>query len=86
MKLFRKWLLPSVLIFVVLVPRSNAQNALFAWVAPSMEAGIGYSYLNAGIPSGDRLAMNGVDRSFTADFHPSLGVKFALGYERAFDV
>ena len=86
MNVFRKWLLFSVLIFVVLVQTSNAQNALFAGVAPSMEAGVGYSYLNGGIPSGDRLAMNGVDASFTADFHPSLGIKFDLGYERASDV
>ena len=73
-------------IFVILVPRSNAQNPVFAGVAPSMEAGIGYSYVNLAIPSQYRLAMNGVDASLTADFHPRLGIRLDLGYNRASNV
>ena len=84
MNVFPKWLL--FFVFLILVPGSNAQNPVFAGAAPSLEAGIGYSYLNVGIPSEDRLVMNGVDASFTADFHRRLGIKLDLGYNRASNV
>ena len=74
---FRKCLFLSI--FLVLVPGSQAQNPVFAGAAPSMEAGIGYSYLSVDVPSQNRLAMNGVDASFTADFRPRLGIRFDLG-------
>ena len=73
-------------IFLVLAPRSNAQNPIFAGAAPSMEAGIGYSYLNVDVPSQTRIAMNGVEASFTADFHRRFGIKFDLGYDLASNV
>ena len=84
MNVFPKWLF--FIFFLILVPSSKAQNPVFAGVAPSMQAGIGYSYLNVGIPSEDRLAMNGVDASFTADFHRRLGIRLDLGYNRASNV
>ena len=79
---FRKWLFLSI--FLVLARGSEAQNPVGA--APSMEAGIGYSYLSVDIPSQTGIAMNGVDASFTADFHPRFGIKFDLGYGRAWNV
>ena len=42
MNVFPKWLL--FFVFLILVPGSNAQNPVFAGAAPSLEAGIGYSY------------------------------------------
>jgi len=84
MKVFPKWLFFSI--FLVAVPRSNAQNPVFAGAAPSFEAGLGYSYLSVDVPSQNRIAMNGVDASFAADFRRWLGIKFDLGYNRAFDV
>jgi len=84
MSVFRKWLFLSV--FLVLVPGSKAQKPMFAGAAPSLDAGIGYSYLNVDVPTENRIAMNGVDASFTADFHPRLGLRFDLGYNRASNV
>jgi opacity protein-like surface antigen len=84
MNAFRKWLFLSI--FLVLVPGSKAQNPVFAGAAPSMEAGIGYSYLGVDIPSQNHIAMNGVDASFTADFRRRFGIRFDLGYDRAFNV
>ena len=51
-----------------------------------MEAGIGYSYLNVAVPSQTRIAMNGVEASFTTDFHRRFGIKFDLGYDLASNV
>jgi len=84
MNAFRKWLCFSF--FLVLVPIAKAQSPLFAGVAPSMEAGIGYSYLNADVPSQNLIAMNGVDATFSIDFHRRFGMKFDLGYDRAWNV
>ena len=84
MNLFRKWVFFSF--FLVLVPIANAQSPVFAGVAPSMEAGIGYSYLNVDVPSQNRIAMNGVDATFSINFQRSFGIKFDLGYDRAFNV
>jgi len=79
---FRKWLFLSI--FLVLARGSEAQNPVGA--APSMEAGIGYSYVNVDVPSQNRIAMNGVDASFTADFRRRFGIRFDLGYDRASNV
>jgi opacity protein-like surface antigen len=84
MNVFRKGLFLSI--FLVLVPGSKAQNPVFAGAAPSLEAGIGYSYLSVDVPSQNRIPMNGVEASFSADFHPRLGIKFDVGYNRAFNV
>ena len=84
MKAFRKWLFLSI--FLVLARGSEAQNPGVAGAAPSMEAGIGYSYLNVDVPSQNRIAMNGVDASFTADFRRRFGIRFDLGYDRASNV
>ena len=51
-----------------------------------MEAGIGYSYLNVDVPSQNRIAMNGVDASFTADFRSRFGIRFDVGYDRTSNV
>ena len=84
MNVFRKWLPLSV--FLVLARGAEAQNPVFAGPAPSMEASIGYSYLNVNVPSQNRIAMNGVDASFTADLRRRFGIRFDLGYDRACNV
>ena len=84
MNVFRKWLPLSV--FLVLARGAEAQNPVFAGAAPSMEASIGYSYLNVDVPSQNRIAMNGVDASFTADLRRRFGIRFGLGYDRASNV
>jgi opacity protein-like surface antigen len=66
--------------------RARAQNPLFAGQGPMIEAGLGYSYTDVGIPSNGRVNMNGVDASVNADFSRRFGVKLDLGYVRGFDV
>lgn len=75
-------LLPLVLLFA---PVAFAQGPVFAGVAPSYEAGIGYAYVDAGVPSETRLAMNGIDLLGTADFNRRFGIHLDLGYARNFN-
>ena len=70
----------------LLVPRGHAQSPLFAGSGPVIEAGVGYSYVNMGIPSSSRFSLNGADASMNIDFSRRFGVKLDLGYARAFDV
>jgi len=77
-----KLICKMVLLGVAVVPVGKAQNILMAGRAPALEAGIGYSYIDASIPSQGRLEMNGVDLLGTADFSRRFGVHVDLGYAR----
>jgi hypothetical protein len=74
------------MVLFVLVPRAYAQGPVFAGSGPVIEAGVGYSYLNVGIPSSSRFSLNGADASTNIDFARHFGVKLDLGYARAYDV
>ena len=78
-------ILKIALLATLLAPAVHAQNPLVAGQAPVLEAGIGYSYINASIPSQSNLGMNGVDLLGSADFSPRLGIHLDLGYARNFD-
>ena len=57
MKTILKLLLPAIL----LAPATRAQAPSVAGIAPVLEAGVGYTYIDAGIPSQtSSLAMNGI--------------------------
>jgi opacity protein-like surface antigen len=73
------------LLAILFVPVAWAQNPLVAGQAPALEAGIGYSYTNASIPSQSTLGMNGVDLLGTADFSRRFGIHVDLGYARNFN-
>lgn len=81
-----KTALRFLVLALALTPLAHAQGPLFAGVAPVFEGGIGYSYAGVSIPSsGSSLGMNGLLLSGNADFTRRLGVKFELGYNRAFN-
>jgi opacity protein-like surface antigen len=61
---------------------AHAQNPLVAGTAPVLEAGAGYSYTRADIPSQSSLGLNGVLLSANADFSRYWGVKAEAGYAR----
>jgi hypothetical protein len=54
-------------------------------MAPVMEGGFAYSYVDAKVPSQGTLGMNGVQGMFNADFNRHWGVKLDVGYSRVFD-
>jgi len=81
-----KTILKIVALALLLVPVAYAQGPLVAGMGPVLEAGVGYSYIDAGVPSQtNKLAMNGVDLLGTADFSRRFGIHADLGYARNFD-
>lgn len=74
-----------ILLAALFVPLARGQNPLVAGQAPVLEAGIGYSYTDASIPSQSTLGMNGVDLLGIADFTRRFGIHLDLGYARNFN-
>lgn len=77
--------LTVLLLTILIVPLARGQNPVVAGVAPVLEAGIGYSYIDAGVPSQNSLGMNGLLLNGTADFSRRFGIHLDLGYSRSFD-
>jgi opacity protein-like surface antigen len=81
-----KTILKMMVAVLLFAPGAYAQNPLVAAQGPVLEAGAGYSYIQAGVPSQtNKLAMNGVDLLGTADFSRRFGIHVDLGYARNFD-
>ncbi len=74
-----------LLVILAMAPVARAQGPVVAGMAPVFEAGVGYSYVDAGIPSESKLGMNGVNLIGTADFSRHFGINLDLGYARNFD-
>jgi len=77
-------ILKVLLLVILAAPVARGQHPITAGVAPVLEAGVGYSYLDASVPSGDKLAMNGVQGIVNADVSRRFGVKVEVGYARNF--
>ena len=73
------------LLLLLFVPQAHGQGPLSTGVAPVVEGGIGFSYLQATVPSQGQLRMNGVQAVFNADLQRHFGVKLDVGYSRSFD-
>ena len=58
---------------------------MVAGIAPVLEAGVGYSYVDAGVPSQSRLGMNSIQLVGNADISRRFGVTAEWGYARSFD-
>jgi opacity protein-like surface antigen len=86
MMMIMNTILKIVIIAVLLVPAAYAQGPLVAGMGPVLEAGVGYSYIDSGVPSQtNKLGMNGVDLLGTADFSRRFGIHVDLGYARNLD-
>jgi len=73
------------LLFLLFTPLAHGQGPVIAGVAPVLEGGVGFSYVQARVPSEGQLGMNGVQAAMNADLQPHLGVKLDVGYSRSFD-
>ena len=81
-----KTILKLLALAILLAPATRAQAPSVAGIAPVLEAGVGYTYIDAGIPSQtSRLAMNGIQLLGDADFSRRFGVQLDLGYSRNFN-
>jgi opacity protein-like surface antigen len=70
----------------LVVPAAHGQGPSIAGAAPVIEAGAGYSYVDATFPSAGKVAMNGVQAVASMDVHRRFGVKLEVGYARKFNV
>lgn len=77
--------LKLLLLVLLVTPLAHAQGPIVAGMAPVMEGGFGYSYVDAKVPSQGTMGMNGVQGIFNADFNRHWGVKLDVGYSRVFD-
>ena len=74
-----------LLAMVSLASEARAQGPLIAGVAPVLDGGIGYSYVQARVPSQGNLAMKGILLSASGDLNAHFGVKVEIGYSRSWD-
>jgi len=74
-----------VLLLMLFSPLACAQSPVMAGVAPVLEAGIGYSYVDGSVPGESGLGMNGVQALGNADFSRRFGIALNLGYARNFN-
>jgi hypothetical protein len=76
----------SLLLFTLgLASQARAQGPVIAGVAPVIDGGIGYSYVQSNIPSQGHLAMKGILLSASGDLNARFGVKLEVGYSRSPD-
>jgi opacity protein-like surface antigen len=76
------WLLPVAL---GLASQIHAQGPVVAGVAPVIEGGAGYSYVQSNVPSEGNLRMKGIVLSASADVNARFGAKVEVGYSRSPD-
>jgi opacity protein-like surface antigen len=81
-----KTVVKMLLLAILVLPTAHAQGPVVAGIAPVLEAGVGYTYIDAGVPSQTaRLGMNGIQLVGNADFSRRFGVQLDLGYSRNFN-
>ncbi len=66
-------------------PQAHGQAPVTAGVAPVQETGIGFSYVQANVPSQGPLGINGVQAILSSDLQRHFGIKLDVGYSRSFD-
>jgi len=80
--MIKLWLLPVALGLAFQV---HAQGPVVAGVAPVIEGGAGYSYVQSNVPSEGNLRMKGIVLSASADVNARFGAKVEVGYSRSPD-
>lgn len=78
-------ILKILLLAILVLPAAHGQGPVVAGIAPVLEAGVGYSYVDAGVPSESRMGMNGINLIGNADISRRFGVKLDVGYARNFN-
>ncbi len=76
------WLL---LVTLGLASQVRAQGPVIAGVAPVVEGGVGYTYMNTPVPSQGNLRMYGLLLSASGDLNSHFAAKLEVGYSRASD-
>lgn len=77
--------LKLLLLIILVAPVARGQGPVVAGIAPVLEAGVGYSYVDASTPSQGKLGMNGIQLLGNADISRRFGVAAQVGYARSFN-
>lgn len=80
--MLKLWILLAML---GLASQVRAQGPVIAGVAPAIEGGIGYSYMNSDVPSQGNMPMKGLLLSASGDLNAHFGAKLEVGYSRSYD-
>jgi opacity protein-like surface antigen len=73
------------LLILCFAPLSRGQGPISAGVAQVQEGGVGFSYIQANVPTEGQLGINGVEGVFSTDLQQHFAIKLDLGYSRTFD-
>jgi opacity protein-like surface antigen len=80
--MLKLWLLLGAL---GLASQVRAQGPVISGLAPVVEGGVGYSYMQAAVPSQGNMTMSGVLVSASGDINSHFGVKLQSEYSRTYD-
>jgi hypothetical protein len=80
--MLKLWLL---LVALGLASQARAQGPVIAGVAPVIEGGFGYTYMQSTVPSEGNMLVQGLLASASGDLNARYGVKMEVGYSRSFD-
>src|SRR5579863_36697 len=80
--MLKLWLL---LVALGLASQARAQGPVIAGVAPVIEGGFGYTYMQSTVPSEGNMLVQGLLASASGDLNARFGVKLEVGYSRSFD-
>src|SRR4029077_8148488 len=75
-----------ILCSLIYATQALAQMPVVAGFGPSIDVGVGYSYVNLARPSSSRIGLLGPDASLTFDLFRRFSVRAELGYVRTVNV
>jgi len=78
-------ILTPLLLIVSFAPWAFGQGPVSAGVSQVQEAGVGFSYTQANVPSEGQIEINGLQAVFSADLNRHFAIKTEFGYSRTFD-
>jgi len=73
------------LLFFLFAPLAHGQGPVTAGIAPVQDVGVGFSYVQANVPSQGQIGINGVQAVMSSDLQQHFGIKLDVGYSRSFD-
>jgi opacity protein-like surface antigen len=80
-----KTIMKLALLFLSFAPLAHGQGPVTAGVAPVQDLGVGFSYVQANVPSQGPVGINGVQAVLSSDLQQHFGIKLNVGYSRSFD-
>ncbi|MGA2097192.1 MAG: outer membrane beta-barrel protein [Candidatus Acidiferrum sp.] len=78
-------IITPLLLILSFAPLAYGQGPVSAGVSQLQEAGVGFSYTQANVPSEGQIGINGLQAVFSADLNRHFAIKTDFGYSRTFD-